>query len=110
MKLLLDQNLSPRLVQKLADLYPVSIHVTAVGLDSALDKDVWQYARQNQLIIVSKDADFNELSLVWGTPPKVIWIRRGNCSTKTIETLLRDHYEAIHALQEDDEIGTLAIF
>ena len=110
MKLLFDQNLSPRLVQKLADLYPDSAHVTAVNLDSALDKDVWQYARQNQLIIVSKDADFNELSLVWGTPPKIIWIRRGNCSTKTIETLLRDHYEAIHALHEDDEIGTLAIF
>ena len=64
MKLLLDQNLLPRLIERLADLYPNSVHVTAVGLDKSSDKDVWQYAQQNQLIIVSKDADFNELSLV----------------------------------------------
>lgn len=109
MKLLLDQNLSPRLIQQLADLYPGSVHVSAVGLDHASDKDVWQYAQQNQLTIVSKDADFNELSLVWGTPPKVIWIRRGNCSTRMIEALLRNHYDTIQALADDGEIGTLAI-
>lgn len=60
MKLLLDQNLSPRLAQQLADLYPGSVHVSAVGLDKATDRDVWQYAHQNELVIVSKDADFNE--------------------------------------------------
>lgn len=110
MKLLLDQNLSPRLIKRLGNLYPDSTHVSLVGLDHALDRDVWQYARQNDLIIVSKDADFHELALVWGTPPKVIWIRRGNCSTKTIESLLRDNYEAIEALHNDDEVNTLVLF
>lgn len=110
MKLLLDQNLSPRLVKELGNLYPDSTHVSLVGLDHAPDRDVWQYARQNELIIVSKDADFHELALVWGAPPKVIWIRRGNCSTKTMETLLRDNYEAIKALHNDNEINTLVLF
>ncbi len=110
MKLLLDQNLSPRLIHILADLFPESIHVEIVGLDKALDGEVWQYAQENQLIIVSKDADFNELSTIWGSPPKVIWIRRGNCSTKTIEALLRKNYEAIKSFDENDETSTLVLF
>lgn len=110
MKLLLDQNLSPRLVQRLADLYPESVHVESVGLDRALDREVWQYARTNQFIIVSKDADFNELSLMWGSPPKIIWIRRGNCNTQTIESLLRDNVEVVKAFDIDDEVGTLVLF
>ena len=110
MKLLLDQNLSPQLIQLLADLFPESIHVEVAGLDKSLDKEVWQYAQENQLIIVSKDADFNELSIVWNLPPKVIWIRRGNCSTKTIEALLRNNYEAIKIFNRDDEAGTLVLF
>lgn len=110
MKLLLDQNLSPRLVQRLADLYPESVHVESVGLDRALDREVWQHARTNQFIIVSKDADFNELSLMWGSPPKIIWIRRGNCNTQTIESLLRDNVEVVKAFDIDDEVGTLVLF
>ncbi len=109
MKLLFDQNLSPRLVTQLADLYADSVHVETVGLGKSDDRDVWHYARENELIIVSKDADFNELSLVWGAPPKIIWIRRGNCSTKTIETLLRDNFEAIKALSENVRVNTLVL-
>lgn len=70
MKLLLfDQNLSPRLVDRLADLYPGSIHVSTVGLSTAFDKVVWGYARQHDYIIVTKDADFSELGLLLGFPP-----------------------------------------
>ncbi|MFB2979897.1 DUF5615 family PIN-like protein [Microseira sp. BLCC-F43] len=80
MKLLLfDQNLSPRLVDRLADIYPGSVHVDAIGLPTAPDREVWEFARQYDYIIVTKDADFSELSLLLGFPPKVIWIRRGNC-------------------------------
>ena len=110
MKLLFDQNLSPRLVQQLSDLYPGSIHVATEGLDKALDRNVWLYARQNELIIVSKDVDFSELTLLWGSPPNVIWIRRGNCSTKTIETILRNNYEQVLGLSNDSEKGILTLF
>ncbi|MBN2090235.1 DUF5615 family PIN-like protein [candidate division KSB1 bacterium] len=110
MKILLDQNLSPRLVSRLLDLYPDSVHVSNLGLASALDKEIWDYARHHNFIIVTKDVDFNEMGLLYGFPPKIIWIRRGNCSTKDIEMSLRENYESIKLLWEDKNIGTLEIF
>jgi predicted nuclease of predicted toxin-antitoxin system len=110
MKLLLDQNLSPRLVGRLTDLYPDSTHVMQVGLDRSLDRDVWDYARQHDYMIVTKDVDFSEISLVQGFPPKVIWIRRGNCSTQDIETMLRESFASIKAMNEDANTGILELF
>ncbi len=68
------------------------------GLDRALDLEVWSLARDHGFLIVSKDADFGDLTTVRGFPPKVIWIRRGNCSTDQIENLLRQSVEAIGTL------------
>jgi len=110
MRLLFDQNLSPRLVERLEDLYPNSVHVLSVGLSKAMDVVVWDYALQNGLTIVTKDADFSELGTMLGFPPPVVWIRRGNCSTQEIETILRDHYDAIEKLYEDSEMGILTLF
>ena len=64
--LLFDQNLSPRLINLLADIYPASAHVDGIGLPSAPDREVWDYARQHDYIVVTKDADFSELSLLLG--------------------------------------------
>lgn len=89
MKLLFDENLSPRLVGRLADIYPESVHVRDVALQNVADELLWQYAQKNGLIIVSKDSDFHHRSLLFGFPPKVIWIRRGNCSVADIEEILR---------------------
>jgi len=110
MKLLLDQNLSPRLIRRLADLFPGSTHVTEIGLDRSLDREVWDYACQHDYLIATKDVDFSEFSLLRGFPPKVIWIRRGNCSTKDIETLLRENYNSIKAMSEDVNTGILELF
>jgi predicted nuclease of predicted toxin-antitoxin system len=108
--LLFDQNLSPRLVNRLADLYPGSTHVETAGLETELDKDVWEYARKYDFIIITKDVDFSELELLWGFPPKVIWIRRGNCSTSDIEHLLRESYDSIKSMSEDPDTGILTLF
>lgn len=70
MKLLFDQNLSPRLVNALADLYPQSSHVSLVELADAADRDVWIFAKKHDFTIVSKDADFGDLSLLYGFPPQ----------------------------------------
>jgi predicted nuclease of predicted toxin-antitoxin system len=110
MKLLLDQNLSPRLVRRLADLYPNSTHVTDIGLDHSLDREVWRYAQQQGYLIVTKDVDFSEFSILQGFPPKVIWIRRGNCSTQDIETVLRESFDSIKAMDEDVNTGILELF
>jgi predicted nuclease of predicted toxin-antitoxin system len=108
--LLFDQNLSPRLVHRVADLFPGSIHVQAVGLATVLDRIVWDYARANDYIIVTKDADLGELGTLLGFPPKVIWIRRGNCTTLEIEHLIRDNQIAIELLANEPESGVLTLF
>ena len=111
MKLLLfDQNISPRAIDHLADVYPGSVHVIMLGMGNALDIEIWQYAHDHDYIIVTKDADFSEFGIVKGFPPKIIWIRRGNCSTQDIETILRENYSAISALSEESETGILTLF
>jgi predicted nuclease of predicted toxin-antitoxin system len=108
-KLLFDQNLSPRLVQLLSDIYPDSAHVYAIGLDRASDTVLWNYAREHGFTLVTQDADFSEMSEAMGFPPKVIWIRRGNCSTSEIEFTLRMHLDAIISLDEDPAAGILTV-
>ena len=110
MKLLFDQNLSPRLVRRLADLYPDSSHVYLIGLDAAPDLVIWQYAQDNDFIIVTRDADFSDLNVLLGYPPKVIWIRRGNCTTREIESILRTNYEVVESLAKDSSVGILTLF
>jgi predicted nuclease of predicted toxin-antitoxin system len=101
-KLLFDRNLSPFLASRLADILPDSVHVQDVGLDRAGDAAVWDYAGANGFIIVSKDSDFHERSVYLGTPPKVVWIKRGNCSCETVEQLIRSHAADVTILSTDD--------
>ena len=89
MKLLFDENLSPKLVQLLADDFPGSVHVHDIGLGGADDKTIWRYAADNGLLIVSKDSDFHGWSTLYGFPPKVSWLWTGNCSTERISSLLQ---------------------
>ena len=110
MKLLFDHNLPPSLVTRLADLFPSSTHVFALGLDRASDVEIREFAHQEALVIVTKDADFSDLCLLKGFPPKVIWIRRGNCSVNELEQLLREHFEQIEVLEVDQFNGVLTLF
>ncbi|MEM6782646.1 MAG: DUF5615 family PIN-like protein [Bacteroidota bacterium] len=109
MKLLLDQNLSPKLVGRLAMLFPGSQHVDALGLGQADDRLVWQHAKLHGFIIVSKDADFSELSVLRGFPPKVVWVRLGNCTTRDIEEVLRRHQTDLLAFEADSTAGILEL-
>lgn len=102
MKLLFDQNLSPRLVKALADVFPGSTHVQEAGLGRATDAEVWRYAAEGGYAIVSKDSDFNELMLLHGRMTPVVWIRRGNCDTAGIERLLRSAQPAISRMGKDE--------
>ena len=110
MRLLFDHNLSPRLVNLLADIYPDSNHVFPLGLDQVPDKEIWEYAKQEGFLVVTKDADFSDLCILLGFPPKVIWIRRGNCRTSDIEAMLRRHFDNIKNLNEDQVMGVLTLF
>ncbi len=109
MKLLLDQNLSARLVGMLLAAYPGSDHVRLLGLSTADDEAIWRYARHHDFIIVSKDADFFHRSMRFGPPPKVIWIRAGNCTTDSIAQLLHRHVAAIRAFVDATEAAFLPL-
>lgn len=106
MKLLFDQNVSPKLVQKLADLFPGSVHVQSAGLASSNDDEIWQFALREGLAIVSKDVDYNTLSILRGHPPKVIWLQLGNCTNRHIEQRFRDDYHDLMAFEQDTGLGT----
>ncbi|MGH8549800.1 MAG: DUF5615 family PIN-like protein [Methylococcales bacterium] len=84
MKLLFDENLSFRLARALADIYPNSAHVREIGLLGAEHKRIWKHAADQGFMLVSKDADFYQRSLLYGVPPKIIWLRIGNAPTSTI--------------------------
>ena len=104
MKLLFDENLPPRLVELLADIYPGSLHVHQCGLGASDDSAIWEYARKSGLAIVTKDSDFQERSILLGSPPKVIWLRTKNCSGARIEFLLRTAFNLVSRfLQQDQE-------
>ena len=87
MKLLFDQNLSFKLCDRLADLFPDSNQVRHAGLDMADDRAVWEFARNNGFTIVSQDSDFADMAALYGPPPKVIWLRCGNQTTEFVEHL-----------------------
>ncbi|MEQ1764243.1 MAG: DUF5615 family PIN-like protein [Pyrinomonadaceae bacterium] len=109
MKLLFDENLSHRLADRLADLFPESTHVRNVGLKASDDPDVWEYAVVHDFVIVSKDVDMHDRSLLFGFPPKVVWIRLGNCSTREVENLIRREIETVNRFIADDFASFLAL-
>ena len=109
MKLLFDQNLSSTLVSRLSDLFPGSIHVKSLGMMKADDVAIWSYAEQNAFTIVSKDSDFQQRSLLLGAPPKVVWLRVGNCPTSKIEKLLRDRSVELQTFEADPKQSLLAL-
>jgi predicted nuclease of predicted toxin-antitoxin system len=90
LKLLLDENLSPR-------------------LESVTDDEIWQYAKDNDFAIVSKDSDFSERSVLRGSPPKVIWLRIDNCTTIRAGFLLRDAFPRIQAFLSPTEESCLVL-
>lgn len=109
MKLLFDENLSPRLIELLRDEYPDSSHVHFVGFGSAPDVAIWSYARDEGYVLVSKDGDYFEMSVLRGAPPKFVWVRRGNCSTRTIADLLVRHRPDVETLCSRDGYSFLVV-
>lgn len=109
MKLLLDQNLSRRLLPRLTGQFPESSQVALLGLDQATDAKIWEVARNDDYAIVTKDADFVELSLMQGFPPKVIWLNLGNISNAEVTTRLLAEAEGIKSFLINTTEGVLEI-
>ena len=107
MKLLFDQNLSPGLAVFFAKTFVGSNHLQELHLDRSDDSLVWEFAKKEGYTIVTKDNDFNNLVVFFGFPPKVIWVRRGNCSTNDIKELLVSNIERIKEFILDSSNGIL---
>jgi predicted nuclease of predicted toxin-antitoxin system len=110
MKLLFDQNLSYRLCAKLQDIFPDSSRVRLLGLERRHDDEIWQYARQHDFLIITQDSDFHDLSVLHGSPPKILWLRCGNQSTIFIERLIRDYAVEITEFMNDENLSCLELY
>jgi predicted nuclease of predicted toxin-antitoxin system len=110
LKLLFDHNISHKLVAKLDDLFPGSTQTRLLNFGRTNDPQIWLFAKTYDFLIVSKDRDLAELAVLRGAPPKVIWLRMGNCRTPAIENALRAKYAAIEELVHDSRKTVLEIF
>lgn len=102
MKLLFDQNISFRLIKRIVDLFPNSKQVRELGLENSTDTEIFDFAKKNQFSIVTFDSDFYDLGTIRGFPPKIIWVRIGNTTTKNLENLLRDKSDLIKLFLRED--------
>ena len=109
MKLLFDENLSRKLVVRLAELYPESAHVVEVDLLKSPDREIWEFAKTRDFVIVSADSDFYELATTIGPPPKVVWLRRWTHPTRDAERVLRREAIRITEFLADPELGVLIL-
>ena len=109
MKLLLDENLSRRLVPFLQHDFPGATQVVLLGMESASDKEVWQRAKDEGYVVVTRDADFQELSLVWGAPPQVIRLRTPNQTRAAVLKLLLDNKASIISALEQDARASIEL-
>jgi predicted nuclease of predicted toxin-antitoxin system len=103
MKLLFDENLSPKLPLLLRSQFPGSVHVRDCGLKGGVDQAIWEYARANGFTLVSKDGDFYQRSILLGPPPKLVWLCVGNCTRNELLNLLLKHENDIRALESVPE-------
>ncbi len=109
MRLLLDENLSPRIADTIRELFEEVVHVRDVGLQSTDDAAIWNYAGEHGLVIITKDLDFNYRAFLLGPPPKVVWINRGNCSTRDLANLVRERHQELVAFDGTADAGLLVL-
>lgn len=109
MKILFDQNISFRIVKRIIDIFPEARQIRSLGLENHTDQEIWNFAKENGFTLVTFDGDFYDFSLVWGHPPKIIWIRTGNKTTAEIEVILRKHQQNIELFILEDELSCLEI-
>ena len=109
MKLLVDENLPPRLVDDLADLFPDSVHVRSRDLGRTPDAVLWEYAKKGGFAFLTKDKDFGNLSVVLGAPPKVILVQTGSCSADEVIRIVRSNAIRLSEFDADARRGLLIL-
>jgi predicted nuclease of predicted toxin-antitoxin system len=106
---LLNENLSPRLINRLNELFPGLTHVRDLGLKRADDIDIWNWAKANEFAIIATDADFVALAERLGWPPKIVHLKQCDHPLRVIEELLRRNAVRMSEFEKDDTLGLLAL-
>ncbi len=109
MKLLFDQNISPKIVKQLEDIFPDAKQVRHLGLENASDIQIFEYAKKNGFAIVTFDSDFVDLNIVKGFPPKIIWLKTGNLTTKSISELIIKNTQILKDFLESEKNEILEV-
>ena len=105
MTFLVDAQLPPRLATWISAHGHTAHHVADVGLLNADDRSIWNYARQHDAIIVSKDEDFVDRWLTDSDPVGLIWVRKGNCSARALLEWLESFWsDAIRRLEQGERL------
>lgn len=110
MRFLFDQNISHRILNLIPEKYSGSTSVKKESLIDSSDKEIWEYAKLNDYIIVTQDSDFNNLNSLYGFPPKIVWIRTGNMKTQDIANMLIANADEIQKFLDDKNYGCFEIF
>jgi len=109
-KLLFDQNLSYKILNQLKPFFsPQSSHVRLLHLEETDDLTIWSYAKEHNFHIVTQDSDFNDLPTLYGFPPKIIWVNKGNMTTREIVDLIEVRQEIINAFLDNKTTGLLEL-
>ncbi|MAY83563.1 MAG: hypothetical protein CMP59_05450 [Flavobacteriales bacterium] len=108
MKLIFDQNISFRILKKLNPAFEDSLHVSEARLNNANDSDIWKFAKKHHFTIVTFDADFYDISIMKGHPPKIIWVRSGNSTTDSLAKLLNKNQEVIEEFLSSKDYQDIA--
>lgn len=111
MKVLIDQNISHRIIPFLAEYFDILTHVRETGLMNSYDYQIFMYARETKYdAILTLDEDFQHHILIHNAPPKVIWLRVGNCSTKHLSDVIIQNIGDINAFVHNDNFEIIEIY
>lgn len=108
-KLLLDENLSRRIVPLLLDDYPGTTQVALAGLECASDREIWDFAKSGEYVIVTKDDDFLGLLSLLGYPPKVVRLTMGNCPNQQVIDILSRLRPELETLLSRPDLGLVEL-
>lgn len=108
MKILFDQNISFRVLRLIEDSFPGCAQVRMVNLENATDWHTWSYAKENNYAIATFDSDFSDISSLYGHPPKIIWLRRGNLNSRMIAQLFVKKQELVRDFLDDEKFADLS--
>jgi len=110
MRFLFDQNISYKILKLLPEQYKESTSVKTEKMINNTDREIWEFARRNNYVIVTHDSDFNDLNALFGFPPKIIWIRTGNIRPQELTNIILQHESEIAKFISEDIFGCFEIF